>query len=90
MTVLTAKVDGRPIVDFERPERSILIQYAMPRDRASTPHPDVKGWKPALGEGNQLRLTDSLDWIRSMYRPRPDYPITFEPLAPPAAAGPDR
>jgi hypothetical protein len=50
----------------------------------------VKGWKPALGEGNQLRLTDSLDWIRSMYRPRPDYPITFEPLAPPAAAGPDR
>jgi hypothetical protein len=89
MALLSAKVDGRPMVDFERPEESILIQYALPRQRASRPHPDVQGWKPALGDGNPRLLTDSLDWIRSMYRPRPSYPVDFKPL-PAAPPRPER
>lgn len=89
MALLSANVGGRPMVDFERPEESVLIQFALPRQRASRPHPDVQGWKPALGDGSPRLLTDSLDWIRSMYRPRPSYPVDFTPL-PSAPPRPER
>ncbi len=69
-----------PLVDFTDPNRSILIQYALPSEEATTPHPPVKGWRPVFGRKlNPEKLANTLSWIRSMYQPRPVYPIEYQP-----------
>jgi hypothetical protein len=97
LTLLNFKVDGKPMVNFEDPPNSLLIQYALPRTTARYPHPDVKGWKPVFSNSTPQLMQDTLDWIRSMYQPRPDYPVKY--IAPkldapdratPGADGPDR
>ncbi|MAC18319.1 MAG: hypothetical protein CMJ23_01340 [Phycisphaerae bacterium] len=67
-----------PLIDWENPGRSLLIQYALPRNEARFPHPDVKGWRPIFTRGNQRLLRESIRWIESMYRPRPGYPVEYE------------
>ena len=97
LTLLNFKVDGKPVVNFEDPPNSLLIQYAMTRSSARYPHPDVKGWRPVLSTNTPQLLQDTLDWIRSMYQPRPEYPVKY--VAPkldavdkaaPTVDGPDR
>jgi hypothetical protein len=97
LTLLSFKVDGKPVVNFEDPPDSLLIQYAMTRSSARYPHPDVKGWRPVLSTTTPQLLQDTLDWIRSMYQPRPEYPVKY--VAPkldaidkaaPTIDGPDR
>ena len=97
LTLLNFKVDGKPMVNFEDPPNSLLIQYALPRTTARYPHPDVKGWKPVFGNSTPQLMQDTLDWIRSMYQPRPEYPVKYIPpkldapdRATPPADGPDR
>lgn len=68
----------RPLIDYDTPEDSLLIQYALPRKDARFPHPDVKGFRPIFTRANQRLLRDSLAWIRMMYRPRPRYPVSFD------------
>lgn len=90
--------DDRRMIDYDVPEQSILFQYAIPRDYAKQPHPDVKGWSPVFNRSNKGLAEDTLTWIRTMYQPRPEYPIDFQPpeLKPrptstaPAPSGPDR
>ncbi|RLS45878.1 MAG: hypothetical protein DWH86_04300 [Planctomycetota bacterium] len=77
LTLLSFKVDGKPLVNFEDPPSSLLIQYAMTRSSARYPHPDVKGWKPILSSSTPQLLQDTLDWIRTMYQPRPEYPVKY-------------
>ena len=69
----------RPLIDWENPERSLIIQYGLPRNEARFPHPEVKGWKPIFTKGNHRVLRDSILWIESMYRPRPGYPVDYTP-----------
>lgn len=97
LTLLNFKVDGKPVINFEDPPNSLLIQYAMTRSSARYPHPDVKGWRPVLSTTTPQLLQDTLDWIRSMYQPRPEYPVKY--IAPkldavdkvvPTVDGPDR
>jgi hypothetical protein len=90
MTLLTYKVDGRPMVNFEVPADSLLIQYAMPRHMARTPHPDVRGWQPVFKTGTPQLLSDTVEWIRGMYQPRPDYPVDYKPPKLDAAKPPMR
>lgn len=90
MTLLTYKVDGRPLVNFEVPADSLLIQYAMPRHMARTPHPDVRGWQPVFKTGTPQLLSDTVEWIRGMYQPRPDYPVDYKPPKLEAAKPPVR
>jgi hypothetical protein len=68
-----------PLVNWEKPEDSLIIQYALPRDLARKPHPQVAGWKPALNPTNLRLKDDAVAWMNSMYQPRPDYPVKYEP-----------
>lgn len=77
LTLLSFKVDGKPLVNFEDPPNSLLVQYAMTRSSARYPHPDVKGWKPILSSSTPQLLQDTLEWIRTMYQPRPEYPVKY-------------
>ncbi len=68
-----------PLIDFEHPDQSLLIQYARPRIDAKFPHPDIPGWKPMLVSGRESLLNDALLWIRGMHQPRAEYPIDYTP-----------
>jgi hypothetical protein len=68
-----------PLLNYEDPELSLIIQYAMPREEARKPHPDVKGWTPVFRPGVDRLKSRAIEWIRSMLKPRPEYPVQFEP-----------
>ncbi len=83
LTLLRKEIDGAPLVDFGSPRDSLVIQYGLPRHLARTPHPAVKGWTPALGRAADRMAAEAEMWIRSMYQPRPDYTVDWEPPARP-------
>lgn len=76
--------DGTPLIDYEQPELSPLLQMALPRETSRFPHPRIirldreRPWQPLLRSPEDPRFLDSVRWINSMYRPRPDYPISYE------------
>lgn len=78
--LLRGKPKGLPFVNFESPMESGIIQAGLPRDEAIQPHPDVRGWKPVFGRDIvPQRLAETQAWIRSMYQPRPEYPVNYTP-----------
>ena len=68
-----------PLVNYDEPMMSLIVQYGLPRHLARQPHPDVSGWKPVFGRGGQRMLRDTVAWIESMMQPRPQYPVDYEP-----------
>ena len=68
-----------PLINYEKPEDSLIIQYALPRDVARKPHPLVDGWKAALNSGSQKLKDEAIEWIKAMMQPRPEYPVQFDP-----------
>ncbi len=78
LTLLEFEVDGKRLVDFEDPPDSLLVQYATQRNLARYPHPDVKGWKPVFSKSTPQLMSETLEWIRGMHQPRPEYPVDFE------------
>jgi hypothetical protein len=68
-----------PLVNYNEPMMSLIVQHGLPRQQARKPHPDVKGWKPVFGPGGQRMLRDTLEWIDSMMKPRPTYPVDYQP-----------
>jgi len=92
--ILLGRTGDRPLLDFSDAARSPLLQFALPRDETATPHPPVKGWKPVFGRRmNEAKLAASIAWIRSLYQPRPTYPVDYEPpdfRLPPAGSEADQ
>lgn len=86
------KDSGGFMIDRDMPDRSYLLQYALPQDVAKTPHPKVKGWQPAIRAGDAARADTLVRWIQSLGKLRVDYPVDYHaPLpnkpAPEAAPG---
>lgn len=80
-----------PLINYDRPEESVLLSFGLPSDEALWKHPEVTGkgrpkWRPAFPRGRQdEKYQRTLDWIRSMYTPREELPVTYEPPKPRAA-----
>ncbi len=74
-----ASLDGRKFIDRAQPRDSLLLQWALPRDIAKYPAPEVKGWRPYFTGLNDRRVRDFENWVRSLYSPAPIYPIDFDP-----------
>ena len=72
-------VDTRwPLLNYENPERSLIIQYALPRNEALKPHPETPLWEPAMRLQRNNSYDSTIRWIKSMRQlPRPNYPIEF-------------
>jgi hypothetical protein len=69
-------LDGHPMIDWVDPLQSTLIQYALPLEHATRPHPPVAGWRPALVSPQSRTTQGTVQWIESMVRsPRPTYPV---------------
>lgn len=80
---------GDKLINYDKPEDSILLQMALPRDQALHPHPEVGGsgkgrWQPVFSGTRDPRYQRVVDWIRTMYPQRPEYPITYTPPTPQA------
>lgn len=73
--------DGRPLIDTSEPARSPLIHLAMLRSNAQTPHPRVdprdhgRDWRPVIRSPRDASHDRVIEWIRSLYTPRPAYGI---------------
>ena len=88
--------DGSPLINYQEPGRSPLLQMGLPRNESKHPHPVVPGreargdlWRPFFRSGEaDMRFEQAVAWIQSMYRPRPDYPIEYKPPTPEAIAPP--
>jgi hypothetical protein len=81
--------DGRPLINYDDPASSPLIQFALPRPGPDQGHPIVPGnegrgdlWKPIFRSEEDHRFQAAVAWISSMYRPRPEYPVQYTPPAP--------
>jgi len=75
----TALSTGRPLIDYENPERSPLLQLGLTRKDSAFPHPSVKGWRPAFRTMDATRFTEAVDWIRAMREPHVSPPIDYTP-----------
>lgn len=78
--------DGSALINYDDPEKSRLLDFAVAREESLSPHPvvpsDVSGrdeWRPAFRSKSDRRARATVDWIRSMYVPHPEYPIDYEP-----------
>lgn len=79
--------EGLALLDFENPARSPLLQYALPQTDAMYKHPELNRegrnqLKPAFRSENDDKFEATVGWIKSLYLPRPEYPITYTPPAP--------
>lgn len=83
--------DGTPLINYERPAESPLLQMALPTAASERPHPPIdvlgrqRSWRPLLSSQDDPRFRDALRWIDSMYQPRPEYPVTYTPPVPAGA-----
>jgi hypothetical protein len=68
-----------PLVNYERPMDSLIIQHGLARSQAVKPHPPVSGWRPVFRRRTDRAVTSTIRWIESMMQPRIDYPVEFEP-----------
>lgn len=86
LILLGSHFEKGPMIDFDDPRESLLIQYGLPRVDARHPHPDVRGWRPIFVPTARKLRADTEEWIRTMYQPRPDYPVDYQL---PVLAAPD-
>jgi hypothetical protein len=80
---------GASLINYDDPERSPLLQAGLPRKDSLFPHPEVPGsngrgdlWRPVFRASSDRRYVQAMDWIKAMYRPRPDYPVDYTPPRP--------
>ncbi|MEX2216696.1 MAG: hypothetical protein WD768_21460 [Phycisphaeraceae bacterium] len=84
------------MIDRDFPEKSLIVQFGLPRDRAIFPHPDVQGWKASMVRGDKDPTHNLLvEWLKGLYRPTPKYGISYavptvaSPVKAPAPKAPD-
>ena len=71
--------DGEELINYARPERSVLLEMGLPRGDAIYPHPEVPGWRPLFRSRDDRAYQRTVEWIRKMYQPRPMYPVEYTP-----------
>jgi len=79
--------DGTPLIDPKHPARSPLLQVALRPSASSRPHPQTPGFRPVFRSEDDPAFRKAVQWIRSLYTPRPQYPIDYDPPRPEVASG---
>ncbi|MEM1209662.1 MAG: hypothetical protein AAGI54_10380 [Planctomycetota bacterium] len=74
-----ASYEGEQFIDRDSPQRSLLLQWGLPRDDADLPAPPIDGWRPFFTGPDDSRFVQYADWIGSLYDPAPDYGTDYNP-----------
>jgi len=69
---------GRRMINRDQPEQSLLLQWGLPRSKATYPAPEIKGWKPTFTGTESKQFQTIAAWIRTLYVPAPNYDVTYE------------
>ncbi|MGB0767944.1 MAG: hypothetical protein ACPGYV_09565 [Phycisphaeraceae bacterium] len=72
-------LDGAAMIDRNAPQESLLLQWALPRESAKFPAPDVPGWEPKFKDTDDERFAEHVDWIKSLFQANQgsDYGIEY-------------
>lgn len=79
------------MIERERPGDSLLVQYSLPMDIGSPPHPKAPNYKGAVHTRGDPRLKTATDWISSLNPIAPDYSeidLSSKPAVAPRAPAP--
>lgn len=78
-----------PLINLDEPDKSPLLQMALPRKDAIFPHPPVVRslsgvdfYRPPLTSLSDRRARETIEWVRSLYRPRPTADLGYVPVRP--------
>lgn len=77
--------DGTPLINTDKPEDSPLLHLGLRRSRSLFAHPPVPredgsdAWRAVFPSPDDTRWRATTGWIRSLYTPRPDYPVAYPP-----------
>lgn len=78
--------DGTPLIDYDKPADSPLLQMAMEPNASRRPHPRVEAvvrsgqepFKPVFDSPLDRRFQETVEWIKAMYVPEgKDYPVKY-------------
>ena len=64
--------DGDPLLNWRSPSESRLLDLGKDPRASKHPHPEVEGYKAVFHRGREAWVTNVIDWLEMMYRPRPD------------------
>jgi hypothetical protein len=75
------EIGGKPIIDRNNPEDSLLVQWGLPRESAKFPAPDVKGWEKQFNDTEDERFVEMVEWIESLVAANQGSPmgINYQP-----------
>ena len=76
------------MLDRERPAESLLLQFALPPEMGTPPHPKAPNYKGAVHTRNDSRLKAASDWISSLNPVAPDYSEINLGASPPPSTRP--
>ena len=66
------------MIDRDKPQKSLLLQYGLPRDAAVAPHPEVRGYPRSFYRSvEDPTYGRVVDWIVSLYPGNVRYPIKY-------------
>ena len=81
--------DGTPLLNYEKPAESPLLQMALPPEISKRKHPTVKfingakGFSPPFHGPEDRRFQETVEWLRAMEVPEGRaYPLTYKPPTP--------
>ncbi len=77
--LLLSRMTGgaRHMIDRQDAAESLLLQFGLPRTEAKFPHPEVKGMKQYFTGTKDRRYLDMVNWVKKLYFPAPNYPISY-------------
>ena len=90
--VFSGQPSSARMIDRLRPDRSLLLQYGLPRRDADLPHPDVPGFKQTYNNTQDVAYQRVFRWISENLRQQVDpenYRVSYtgpeaRPATPPA------
>jgi hypothetical protein len=67
---------ARKLIDRESPDRSLLLEFGLPKNRTQSPHPEVKGYNGIFRDSNDPQYKLILNWINELKKPSPNYEMS--------------
>ena len=77
MTSYVAK-DGGRVINRDEPDKSLFLQYGVPKNVAHFTHPGKADVRPHFGDENAADYRMMADWVKTLAYPQPNYGIVYE------------
>ncbi len=70
--------DGGMVINRGEPDKSLFLQYGVPRNVAHFTHPGKAEVRPHFGDENAADYRMMADWVKTLAYPQPNYGIVYE------------